>query len=144
MTVTDAPTDRRDWSWDTDGTLEGLYVETRNVTVRNGPSAGRAKLLFDFHLAADDSSVSVWETTVLRSKFREELKRRGKPEFEAGERIVITPTGTKEGVNGVYRDFDVAFEFAAPKPTTAELLGMSDERESGEESADGDDGTIPF
>ena len=135
MTNVTQPTDRRDWSWDNDGALDGMYVETRSVAIRNGPSAGKSKLLFDFHLSADDSSVSVWETAVLRSKFREELKRRGKPEFEAGERIVITPTGTKEGVNGTYRDFAIEFEFAAPKPTTAELLGMDDEPDDDESEA---------
>jgi hypothetical protein len=113
-------TERRDWNWDHDGKLVGLYVETRQVTVRSGPSAGKEKIVFDFHAGLDDEPVSVWETTVLRSKFRQELRNRRKPDFEPGERITITPTGTK-GENN-YRDFDVEFEHAAPKPNALELL----------------------
>jgi hypothetical protein len=124
--------ERRDWNWDTDGDLDGLYVETRSVIIKNGPSAGQSKLIFDFHLADTDESVSVWETAVLKSKFRRELEARRKPDFEPGERIVIRPTGWKESANGKYRDFDPEFEYAAPKPTTAELLGVG-------ESADDDD-----
>ena len=67
----------------------------------------------------------MWETTVLRSKFRQELRKRQKPDFELGESLTITPTG-KKGENS-YRDFDVEFEFAAPKPTALDLLNESDE-----------------
>jgi hypothetical protein len=87
---------RRDWNWDSDGKLEGLYVETRQVTIKNGPSAGKSKLIFDFHVGLEDERVSVWEATVLRSKFREELTRRGAFDFDPGERITITPLGMKE------------------------------------------------
>ena len=112
--------ERRDWNWDRDGELVGLYVETRQVTVRSGPSAGQEKIVFDFHVGLDDELVSVWETTVLRSKFRQELRKRHKPDFEPGEQITIRPTG-KKGENS-YRDFDIEFEHAAPKPTAADLL----------------------
>jgi hypothetical protein len=113
----------RDWSWDEDGVLEGLYVECRLVNVANGPSAGEQKLVYDFHVGLEDELVSVWETSVLNSKFREELKARGKSDFEPGERFVITPKGTRQSASGnTYRDFSVIFEHAAPKLTPAELL----------------------
>jgi len=35
-------------------------------------------------------------------------------------------------VNGRYRDFDVAFEHAAPKRTAADLLGDSDDADEGQ------------
>ena len=85
MSSTAETQSHRDWKWDNDGALDGLYVETREVTVRNGPSAGRQKLIFDFHVGVDDEAVSVWETAVLRSKFSKELRARRKPDFEAGE-----------------------------------------------------------
>ncbi len=141
MSTTEA-TARRDWDWDTDGELDGLYVETRSVTVRNGPSAGQSKLVFDFHHGLNDEPVSAWETTVLRSKFSEELKRRKKPDFEPGERFVITPTGRKTSANGTYRDFHVVFENAAPKPSTAELLAA--DQPSTEPDAPATDVDIPF
>jgi hypothetical protein len=120
-------TDRRDWDWERDGALPGLYRETRQVTVRNGPSAGLSKLVFDFDHADTDETVSAWQTAVLLSKFKAELKRRGKDDFEPGERIDMVPTGTKTGINGRYRDFDVTFEYAAPRPTAAQLLGAYDD-----------------
>ena len=52
--------ERRDWNWDTDGDLDGLYVETRSVTIKNGPSAGQEKLVFDFHVGVNDEPVSAW------------------------------------------------------------------------------------
>jgi hypothetical protein len=118
--------ERRDWDFDRDGTLEGLYVETREVTVKNGPSAGKTKLVFDFHHGLEDELVSVWETTVLRSKLGQELKSRRKPDFELGERFVIVPTGKKQSANGTYRDFSVTFEYAAPKRSAAELLSAEE------------------
>ncbi len=130
--------ERRDWSWDADGSLTGHYVETRSVTVRNGPSAGREKLVFDFHVGLDDEAVSVWETAVLRSKFREELRSRKRDDFEAGELITITPAGKKTSANGTYRDFAVTFEHAAPKRSAAALLD-----EPAAASGELDDG-IPF
>ena len=111
----------RDWDWN-DGTLEGLYLETREVTIRNGPSAGATKLIFDFHTGLDDELVSVFETAVLRSKFANELRARRKPAFEPGESIRIEPLEWRESANGRYRDFDVTFEHAAPKRTAADLL----------------------
>jgi hypothetical protein len=122
-------TDRRDWNWDRDGVLDGHYVETRQLPVKKGPNAGKLKLVFDFHVGPDDELVTVWETTVIRSKLREELQRRGKPDFDLGERFTITPTGTK-GANN-YLDFEIAFEHAAPKKTTAELLGAEAEPAAG-------------
>ena len=126
---------RRDWRWDEDGELDAQYMELREVVVRNGPSAGQTKLVFDFE-ALDGETVSVFETAVLRSKFATELRARRKPDFEPGERIKITPLGYKESPNGKYRDFVVWFEHAAPKRTAADLL--SDEAE------EGDDGDLPF
>jgi hypothetical protein len=120
--------ERRDWNWDDDGTLDGMYVETRQVTVKNGPSAGQTKLVFDFHVGSDDERVSAFETTVLRSKFARELHARGRGDFELGERITIEPLGWKESGNGKYRDFDVDFEHAAPRRSTAELLGANAEQ----------------
>jgi hypothetical protein len=129
----------RDWDWSKDGELEGLYVETRLVNVANGPSAGERKVVFDFHVGLEDELVSVWETSVLNSKFREELTARGKPDFEAGERFLITPKGTKQSAAGnTYRDFEVEFEHAAPKPSTADLLAQR-EAEKPEQQDD-----VPF
>jgi hypothetical protein len=130
--VVETANSRRDWSWDVDGQLDGMYVETREVVIKNGPSAGRSKLVFDFHVGIHDELVSVWETTVLRSKFRAELQARGASDFELGERIGVTPAGWKESGNGRYRDFDVVFEHAAPKRSAAELLG-ADEGQGGDE-----------
>ena len=137
----------RDWNWE-DGTLEGLYVETREVSIRNGPSAGTAKLIFDFHVGLGDELVSVFETAVLRSKFANELRARRKQDFEPGESIRIEPLEWRETANGRYRDFDVTFEHAAPKRTAADLLSSEasddvDEADSGP-SRPADDGDIPF
>lgn len=129
-------TERRDWNWDRDGELEGLYVEMRSVVVRNGPSAGKEKIVVDFHVGLGDEPVSVWETAVLRSKFGQELRARRASDFQPGERIKITPLGKKESANGTYRDFAVEFEHAAPKRTAAELLA--------DESEDADVDDIPF
>jgi hypothetical protein len=115
--------ERRDWNWDSDGVLDGMYVETREVTVKNGPSAGHTTLVFDFHVGPEDELVSVWGTTVLCSKLARELRARRKPDFEPGERFTITPTAWKESGNGKYRDFDVDLEHAAPRRSAAELLG---------------------
>ncbi len=73
--------------------------------------------------------MSVWETAVLKSKLRKELRERRKADFEPGERMAITPLGTKDGANGPYRDFAVEFEHAAPKRTTADLLSADDDDE---------------
>jgi hypothetical protein len=116
---------RRDWRWDEDGELDAQYLALREVSVRNGPSAGRTKLVFDFE-ALGGETVSVWETTVLRSKFAAELRARRKPDFEAGERIKVAPLGYKESANGKYRDFDVWFEHGAPKRSAADLLVADD------------------
>jgi hypothetical protein len=128
MSVTE-DTARRDWNWDTDGALDGMYVETREVSIKNGPSAGQTKLVFDFHIGLEDELVSAFETAVLRSKFRIELKARRASDFEPGERMKITPLGMKESANGKYRDFDVWYEHAAPKKSAAELLA-GDEHET--------------
>jgi hypothetical protein len=121
-------TERRDWDFDRDGKLVGLYVETRQVTIKNGPSAGQSKAMIDFHVGVEDELVTVWPPAVLRRMLCEELRRRRKPDFEAGEQIEITPRGKRTGANGPYWDFDdVVFEFAAPKPTAADLLGESDD-----------------
>jgi hypothetical protein len=143
-------TERRDWNWERDGVLDGHYVETRQVTVKNGPAAGKQKLVFDFHVGTSDEPVSVWETAVIRSKFQQELRRRGKPDFEAGEQITITPNGTKTGAHGDYRDFEIDFEHEAPKRTAAELLGdpgpENDSADPGPEvdTAADADSDIPF
>jgi hypothetical protein len=118
----------RTWDWKKDGDLDGKYIETRSVHVNSGPSAGQSKLLFEFRLSTGEL-VDVWETAVLKSRFRRELELRGKPDFEAGERIQITPKGMREGPNGTYRDFDVTFEHAAPEPTLRDLLGGGGESE---------------
>jgi hypothetical protein len=118
-------TERRDWNWDSDGELDGQYIETRPVTIKNGPSAGRTKLVFDFHVGLEDELVSVFEASVIRSKFTQELQRRKKGDFEPGERMRIKPLGWKDGANGKYRDFEIWFEHAAPKPTAADLLNAA-------------------
>lgn len=125
--------DRRDWNFDTDGPLVGRYVEARAVTIKNGPSAGQTKPVLDLHVGLDDELVTWWPSTVARRKLREELQRRGKPDFEPGEEIGVTRKGEKEGPRGRYFDDDVVFEFQAPKPTTAELLGVSNEPASDDE-----------
>jgi hypothetical protein len=137
LTAQSTATKRRDWDWDADGTLEGMYVETRPVVVRSGPSAGREKVVFDLHVGIDDELVSVWETTVLKSKFAHELRERRKPDFEPGERIVIEPLGMKSGAKGPYGDFAVEFDHAAPKRTAADLLNAADD-ETLTASAEGD------
>ncbi len=131
---------RRDWKWDDDGELDAMYRELREVTIRNGPSAGQAKLVFDFE-ALDGETVSVFETTVLRSKFAAELRARRKPDFEPGERIKITPLGRKKSANGEYRDFELWFEHAAPKRSAAELLSDASDNTTDEEQNDAD---LPF
>jgi hypothetical protein len=117
---------RRDWNWEKDGALDGMYAETRTVTPKDGPSKGQEKVIFDFEVD-DDEIVSVWSTTVIASKLARELAVRGKSDFEPGERFTISPTGWKEsGVGNSYRDFEIGFEHAAPKKTTAELLGAGE------------------
>ena len=133
-------TERRNWNWDADGVLEGMYVETREVAIKHGPSAGQWKLVFDFHRGLEDEFVSVFETAVLRSKLRQELKARRASDFQPGERFVIRPLGFKESANGKYRDFDVEFEHAAPKRSVADLLGDS----GSDDEEEGQDDDTPF
>jgi hypothetical protein len=116
---------RRDWNWEQDGILDGLYVETRLVHIKSGPSAGQSKAVLDFHVGLEDELVTVWPTTVLKRMLAEELEARRKGDFERGERIRIVPLGKKVGPNGEYRDFGwPEFEFAAPRPSAAQLLGV--------------------
>lgn len=124
----------RDWDWDADGELEGLYVETRVVNVANGPSAGQRKLVFDFHVGLEDELVSVWETSAINSEFAKELKARGKPDFEPGERITIAPKGKKTSAAGNnYRSFSIQFEHGAPQLTAAELLAQRESETPGQD-----------
>jgi hypothetical protein len=129
----------RDWDWDTDGELDGMYVEARLCRIKGGPSAGQDKLRFEFHQGLEEEAVGFWETAVLKSKFRQELKLRGKPDFEPGERMQITPKGKKRNADGdrTYLDFEVEYEHAAPRPTTADLLGVDDQTKPAEDD-------IPF
>ena len=127
MTVT---AERRDWIWDADGELEGLYVETREVVVKNGPNAGKEKLVFDFHVGLDDEPVSVWET----DRAADEVPRGAEAAAQArlragGAHQRSPPMGKREGANGVYRDFNVDFEHAAPKRSAAELLAAEDDED---------------
>jgi hypothetical protein len=123
MATDNQDTQFRDWDWEQDGALDGMYVETRLVHVKNGPSAGQVKPVVDFHVGVDDELVTVWLPTVLRRMFREELQLRRKSDFEAGERIKVTPRGKRRGPNGSYWDFeDPIFEFPAPRPTAATML----------------------
>ena len=146
-------TTRRDWDWSSDGALEGLYVETRSSHDQERPvgrqDEARARLPHrprgrDGHGLAP---------AVLKRHFREELQRRGKANFEPGERIRVTPKGKREGENGAYWDFEPTwFEHAAPKPTAAELLdaGSDDALATASPPANGDEGIaagdddIPF
>jgi hypothetical protein len=134
---------RRDWNFDRDGQLIGQYVETRPVTIRNGPAAGKQKIVFDFHVG--DETISVFETSVIKSKLRDELNKRGAGDFEPDETITITPTGTKTGASGYdYRDFDVDFEHKAPKRSTADLLAVADgDADPGPEEDPNDPGPEP-
>ena len=88
--------------------------------------------------------VTVWQSAVLVSELRRELQRRGKPDFEPGERFRITPKAKKQNRGGTnsYRPLEVEFEFAAPKPSTAELL--SSDAEEQDDAGGEDDGAIPF
>jgi hypothetical protein len=89
----------RDWKFSTDGDLDGLYVETRQVTTRDGET----KAVADFHLAANDELVTVWPATVLKNKLRRELRQRRKADFEPGERIQIRQLPEKkDGPKGAY------------------------------------------
>jgi hypothetical protein len=127
-------TDRRDWDFAVDGDLDAMYVEMRTFTLKTGPSAGKTKVAVDFHHGPDDELVSVIPATVLASKFREELQRRNTADLEPGERIKIhRHSEKKESANGFYWDFDVEFEYAAPKPTAAEMLGAAAEGSSVDE-----------
>ena len=143
-------TERRDWDFAADGELDGMYVETRSVTIKNGPSAGQTKTVVDFHVGPDDELVTVWPPTVLKRMFREELKRRGKSDFEPGERMLIRPKGKRTGPNGPYWDFEnVEFEHAAPKPSAVDLFRNEPQDEdapalpAGEPATSADD-DIPF
>jgi hypothetical protein len=133
---------RRDWDFQRDGALDGLYVELRQVMVKSGPSAGKRKVVLDLHVGLEDELVSVFPSTVALRKLREELARRGTTDFEPDERLKIArPGAKKQGPNGGYWDDDVWFEHAAPKPTAAEMLGASDEPASSDERPEfsGDD-----
>ena len=143
MTVTE--TERRDWDFAKDGDLEGLYVETRRVTIANGPSAGTTKPVLDFHAGTDEELVTYWPSAVARRKLSEELSVRGKPDFEPGERIRISrPKDKTLGKNGPYWNDQVEFEFAAPKPTAADLLGGHIDQVEDRPSFDSDDSDLPF
>lgn len=137
-TIQDNPdASRRDWDWERDGDLDGMYVETRLVHVKNGPSAGQVKPVLDFHVGIEDELITVWPPAVLRRQFREELQLRNKLDFEPGERFQVSPKGKKDGPNGPYWDFaDTLFEFAAPKPSAAAMLGAGEDSSEGEDSAE--------
>jgi hypothetical protein len=127
----------RDWDWDADGELDGMYVEARLCHIKDGPSAGQDKLRFEFHHGLEEELVGFWETAVLKSKFRRELKLRDKPDFEPGERMTIMPTGRKKNARGdrSYRDFEIEYEHAAPRPSTLDLLAAGEEEPPDDEIA---------
>jgi hypothetical protein len=127
---------RRDWNLDVDGELDGLYVETRAVTIKNGPSAGQTKAVLDLHVGIDDELVTLWPSTVARRKLADELGRRGHTDFEPGERLRFTRKGKKQGANGPYNDDDVWFENASPAPTAAAMLGADQEPAAEQPTAD--------
>jgi hypothetical protein len=141
-------TERRDCDFGRDGALDGVYVETRRVTIASGPSAGETKAVLDFHVGLDDELVTVWPSAVLRRMLRDELRLRGKSDFEPGERVKITRKPEKRaGPNGRYWDFEhPRFEHAAPKPTAAELLADPGEEElpSGGDHYSQDEGDLPL
>jgi hypothetical protein len=113
--------ERRDWSWDKHGTLTGRYAGTRQVRIKQGPSAGQVKVVVDFEVG--NETVTVWPPTVLKRQLKDELQLRRKGDFEPLEKITIVPKGRRDGANGSYWDFeDPRFEFAAAKPSAATLL----------------------
>ena len=126
----------------------GRGKQLRVVAIDDFPHAelveqGTTKPVLDFHVGLEDETVTVWPPKVLKGHFREELRRRGKPDFEPGEHIRVTPKGKRDGVNGPYWDFEPTwFEHAAPKPSAAELLADSDE--DGHEDASPPDDDPPF
>jgi hypothetical protein len=134
----------RIWKWDQDGTLEGLYVCGREVHVSQGPSAGKTKLTWGFHVGLEDELVTVFETAVLVSEFAKELALRGKPDFEPGERITIKPGAKRPTRNGqnTYRPLEISYEHAAPQPTMAERL-VARARSEPDPEPNGDD-DLPF
>jgi hypothetical protein len=138
MASTDNTTEqRRDHNWKRDSSFDGRYLETRQIHVRRGPSAGQTKAALNFLVG--DELVTVWPPAVLRRMLREELERRDKPDFEPGERIQITTKGLRDGASGSYWDFEEPiFEHGGPKPSAASILGGGGEdQQTSDVPADG-------
>jgi hypothetical protein len=83
--------------------------------------------------------VTAWPPTVLMRHFREELERRGKDDFEPGERIQIRPKG-KHPEKGYWLFADTVFEHAVPRPSTLDMFNTFGATPDDEELVD-DHGT---
>jgi hypothetical protein len=131
------------WLFDEHGdVVEGRYVELSEAPTRQG---GLSPIVV---LDVDGAHRSVWLLhEALRSSFREELERRGEPDFVSGERIVIERKGKKTSEAGrEYMDYRVRF-LDRPTRSATSILGVGGSRpepeESSEESADDPD-DVPF
>jgi len=99
-------------------------------------------------LEIDGESRSVWvNTTALRSKLADELRRRGERNFVVGEPIIVTRGAEKKvsSSDRQYWPFVVRFPDAR-QSDAADLLGDVPDDGGGDQKDDGDqnDGGIPF
>lgn len=82
--------------------------------------------------------------TALRSKFAEELARRGAADFDLGERISVKRLATKESANGrSYRPFRVTFH-DRPDLDARSVLGLAPNAPTMPELASDGDDEPPF
>jgi len=127
----------RSWRFDEDGlTVEGVYTGVTSAPSKYGPVPV-------IYLNIGGEPRSIWLTaTALRSRFRDELARRGTTDFESGEQIRIErePEQRTSGSGNSYWAFKVTFLDRQPA-TAAEILA-SDGGVAGPVSAADDD--IPF
>jgi hypothetical protein len=119
----------RAWRWDEDGlVVEGRYVRLDEGITDYGP----VPIVV---LDVEGEQRSLWlSATALRSRFADELRRRGDSDFERGERIRIERAREKKvsSTGRSYWPFAVAFLDSVPR-TAAEILAVQDPPEGEED-----------
>lgn len=116
-------TQPRWWNWDDDGsTVEGAYVR-----LDVAPAVFDDDPILILAVAGELRAVRL-SSTVLRSRFVDELARRGSRDFEPGERIAITRGAEKQtGARGCDH-WPIVFHDAPPSKRDAlSILVAADE-----------------
>lgn len=119
------------WDFEAEGkaTLEGKFVKVDAVQAKKYGTDTMVEK-FVVTLDVDGTEYVVWlDSAVLNRAFREEARNRKAigQGFAPGEAITIEYLGKRQGATYKYKDFKVAFEFAAPSVSGFDALAGSPE-----------------